>query len=202
MTHRFNRYSVVSLAAMLFLATGSLLATVDDVSGDVAFVEALPSVMPTASVNADFIFAFREKRDVGLPASLLVDAVPGDVVDPTHPLAIPTVVLNQGTCVSSYYVIYEPGIAGSTTGTIRFTERVLGVELTAQQLDATNFLGDPATVYPLSPDCANFSNGDCAPEVAEVDRVIVGEHEVGFEFHATQPGDRIRIITAGDLTGC
>lgn len=159
-----------------------------------------PSVLP-GNPSAPDIWAFNERQDVILPAPILLDVqplnpgvhVPADL----NPVWIPA-----GTCVSSHYLHYEDAVLSTATGGARFVRPILGVAVRQATLDATNFLGRPAVTYPTAANCNAVAGVDCGMELLPQDELRVDANRVQVRFDAQTPGDRIRVVTAGDPAQC
>lgn len=159
-----------------------------------------PSVVP-GNPSAPDIWAFNEKQDVILPVPILLDVqplnpgvhVPADL----NPVWIPA-----GTCVSSHYMDYEDAVPSTATGGARFVRPILGVAVRQPTLDATNFLGRAGVAYPTAANCNAVAGVDCGMELLPQDELRVDANRVQVRFEAQTPGDRIRVVTAGDPTQC
>lgn len=158
------------------------------------------SVVP-GNPSAPDIWAFNERQDVILPVPILLDVqpvnpgvrLPGDL----NPVWIPA-----GTCVSSHYVHYEDTVLSTATGGVRYVRPILGVAVRQPTLDATNFLGRPGVAYPTAANCNAVAGVDCGMELLPQDELRVDPMRVQVRFEAQSPGDRIRVVTAGDPAQC
>jgi hypothetical protein len=189
-----RRFAQAVLALPVLLTAGSAAAFIVAVVPAVVKIPAPPSVVPGALVGPN-IQAFDERQDVVLPFNVAVDArpinpgiqLPGDL----NPGVIPA-----GTCVRSHYLHYEPLSPATATGSADFSDDILGVEVRQASLDATNFLGNPFTAYPVAAQCLGGpANHQCGMELLPEDSLRVGQRRVEVSFYALAPGDRIRVIT-------
>jgi hypothetical protein len=189
-----RRLAQAALALPVLLTAGSAAAFIVAVTPVVVKIPAPPSVVPGALVGPN-IQAFDERQDVLLPVNVPVDArpinpgiqLPGDL----NPGVIPA-----GTCVRSHYLHFEPLSPATATGSADFSDDILGVEVRQATLDATNFLGNPFTAYPVAAQCMGGpANHQCGMELLPEDSLRVGLRRVEVSFTALAPGDRIRVIT-------
>lgn len=159
-----------------------------------------PSVAP-GNPSAPDIWAFNEIQDVYLPVGILLDVQP---VNPgVHvPADLNPVWIPAGTCVSSHYVHYEDTTLSVATGGVRYVRPILGVAVRQATLDATNFLRRPGVVYPNAAACNAVPGVDCGMELLPQDELRVDANRVQVRFEAQSPGDRIRVVTAGDPALC
>ena len=159
------------------------------------------SVMP-GNPTAPDVWAFNEKQDVILPVGILLDVQP---VNPsvTLPGDLNPVWIPAGTCVCSHFFDHEDTIVSTVTGGARCVRPILGVAIRQPTLDATNFLGLTATVmYPTAANCNAVPGVDCGMELLPQDSLRVDANRVQFSFLSQTPGDRIRVVTAGDPAHC
>jgi hypothetical protein len=187
-------FTITSFPVAVGLLAGTLSATINDVTGDAILMAPPPSVVPGASFgDTSVIHSFVEQRDIALPVSIAVDLAPGDP---------PSLEIAAGTCVSSHFVHYDPPIPSTARGGIRFEQRILGVIVTQASLDASNdVLGGAGTSYGTVVDClVPPLSGDCGLET--IDAIDVQRQRIDLEFHASGPGDRVRVITEGDPAEC
>lgn len=159
-----------------------------------------PSVAP-GNPTAPDIWAFDELQDVFLPVPIVLDVQP---VNPgVHvPADLNPVVIPAGTCVSSHYVDYEDTVPSVATGGVRYLRPILGVAVRQVTLDATNFLRRPGVIYPNAAACNAVPGVDCGMELLPQDELRVDANRVQVRFEAQTPGDRIRVVTAGDPALC
>jgi hypothetical protein len=153
-----------------------------------------PSVVPGAAFgDTTVIHSFVERRNVSFLVGFAVDLGPDGATD---------VEILPNTCVTSHYVHYDPTLGSTARGGIHFERPILGVIMTQASLDASNdALGLNATLYPTSVDCVALPlNGDCGLE--SIDLIDVQRQRIDLEFHASGPGDRVRVITEGEPGGC
>jgi hypothetical protein len=184
--------TTASLPAAVWLISGSSLATINGVSGDAILMAPPASVVPGA-VQSDtkVIHSFVERENVVLLEDVEVELSPSGVLT-----------ILAGTCVETHLVHFDPEVPSVVSGGIHFQRPILGVLLTQVALDLTNTaLGSEDTLYPTLQDCqVPPLTGDCALET--VDQIDVQSQNVDVEFHASGPGDRVRVITEPDPAGC
>ncbi len=197
---RTRRWLALGGPALLLASAGLAAAAISNVVGMAAQVAPPATVLPAANQGA-VIQAFNELQNVILPVDLPVDA------RGTNP---PTELRNEqdlrpgkipaGTCVSSHYLHFDPAAAAAVTGGVAFDGPILGVAVMPDTLDATNPLGWPWTSYPADANAGSCAVGanHCGLELTGQDLLRVGIDRVELSAFAANPGDRIRVITAGD----
>ena len=101
--------------------------------------------------------------------------------------------------MSSHYLHFDPIGAGNVSGGAAFSAPILGVAVLPDTLDATNVLGWPWTSYPPDADAGTCLVGanQCGLELTGQDLLEVGVNKVRLTAFAMDPGDRVRVITAG-----
>lgn len=189
-----HRLTLTSIPVAIGLLAGSLSATIDDVSGRAILMAPPPSVVPGASFgDTTVIHSFVEQRNLALQAGVDVDLAPG---------APPVLQITPDTCVTSHFVHFDPTAGSTALGGLHFERPILGVIVTQALLDASNAaLGGDDTLYPTVLDClVPPLDGDCGLE--SIDAIDVQRLRVDLEFHASGPGDRVRVITEGDPARC
>jgi hypothetical protein len=201
-TRRRPRYTLVAGALALagaISAAGVARAWIAAVQ-PAAILFTPPSVVP-GNPSAPDIWAFNEKQDVILPVPILLDVQP---VNPgvKLPADLNPVWIPAGTCVSSHYVHYEDTVLSTVTGGVRYVRPILGVAVRQPTLDATNFLGRAGVAYPTAANCNAVAGVDCGMELLPQDELRVDANRVQVRFEAQTPGDRIRVVTAGDPAHC
>ena len=155
-----------------------------------------PSVWIHVLESNTEMFTFDEQQNVTLAAPLGVDiTVPGtyDEVADLTPGMIPA-----GTVVSSHFLHADKIGSGSgpvhLKGTIEVDTDILGIAVMAPNLDGSDFLGVPGTIYPtggLQRQVGLNPTGDYIIE--HVDRRTVTV-KISVNAHM----DQVRIITEGD----
>jgi hypothetical protein len=100
--------------------------------------------------------------------------------------------LERGTLVSSHYVLYDPADLVKQSVTIEFDSEILGVVAKSKKLKKTDFLGADGVEY------KKFRYR--GPERRDQYEISADGRSITFYFRANDPGDYIRIITAGEMT--
>lgn len=99
--------------------------------------------------------------------------------------------LEEGTLVSSHYVLYDPADLVKQSVTIEFDSEILGVVVKGGKLRKTDFLGADGVEY------EKFRYR--GPERRDKYEISADGRSITFYFRANDPGDYIRIITAGGM---
>lgn len=128
--------------------------------------------------NNSALFAFDERQSAILNSPLTVNITPGGGSG-----TIPA-----GTAVSSHYVFVDPDTTQTITGTVDFSDDILGIITEESDLDDSAFLGATATNY-LSPGLLGLESTDTV-SISSTD-----PQQVEVDFTASSPGDYVRVIT-------
>ena len=181
------------VATMALVVAASARAEIVSTSGGAVEIAPPPSVDVNVLESDTQIRAFDERQAVTLGAPLAVNiSAPGVYDDPADltPATIPA-----GTVISSHLIHYDivfQGVAVEATGTVTFRDRILGVIINDGDVDASDFLGAPGTIYP--PAGVQFRGA----ELDENDLIEVGCDFVRVELESFQILDHVRVITAHD----
>jgi hypothetical protein len=97
----------------------------------------------------------------------------------------------RGTLVSSHYVLYDPAELTKQSVTITFDSEILGVVTKGKGLKRTDFLGADGVEY------KKFRYR--SPERRDQYEISADGRSITFYFRANNPGDYIRVITAGGM---
>ena len=194
--HHATSFAVPMLFTLLssLLCSANSQAAIVATGGNAVQIAAPASVEPGVAPSPQ-IRAFNELQNEELPRDIQVDAFPvSNITDPAGLVVNGTI--NQGTCVSSHYIWYDPSLVlNNAQGSVVFNNQIIGVALIQASLDDTNPLGNPATIYPITAQC-NFGAVDCGMEL-NPDTIHVDNFWVRVRFNALTPGDRVRVITRG-----
>lgn len=147
----------VATALAATLTQPAFASTVVGTTGSITQIAAPADVNDNVFESDTSIFLFEEQKGVtgiSQASPLLVDDVPGGAVEPDQIAGVP---------VDSYFLHFDPvGISGTDimnlTGTVTFSTPILGLiwggvpcvncPPTTEYLDSSDWLGNPATVYP------------------------------------------------------
>lgn len=160
-------------------------------SGAVVSISPPPSVVFNDFESSSKIFMFTEQSNFPLPVNVTVD-----ITDPGYyerNYSSTSSVITAGTSVDCHFVFFDPvGNQSSTvSGAISFGTEILGIICTRGPLDATDsVLGVSGTRYDTGRNARNFENG--------AERVTLSDDRLTFtinNFHATYPGENVRILT-------
>jgi hypothetical protein len=143
------------------------------------------------------IYFFQERDDYTLPSDVTINArAPG-----TYSTAGPSQVLSMGQVVDIFFIHMDVvsgtvvhGGGGSTAASIVFDEMILGVIGIATDLDASDSLGDPFTIYlPVPAARQIWESEDILTISADRRTLTLDSLRVGS---ATTYADQIRVIVA------
>lgn len=165
-----STWIIATIACSITLAGATAEATI--IGGTVTKISP-PANVGNNNQQDPRLLGFDERQDVLLSASLAVDNPAGTIA--------------AGTWVRSHYIIYDPVGTTSIVGTAIFDEDILGIMTKTATLNASDFLGAPATSY-LNPSLRGLESGDTA--------TITAARTVSFDLTASSPGDYIRVVTA------
>ncbi|MFK8029890.1 MAG: thrombospondin type 3 repeat-containing protein [Gammaproteobacteria bacterium] len=152
------------------MVTGGTAATAGGV-----FAQLCDPIGPVGNNNqqANDLFVFEEAQNV-----VLADPIEVDEPDMT--------VIPAGTEISSYYVAFDPGPPRTITGTIDFNEPIIGIATSVDNLNPSDYLGNPTAEY-LNPSLRGLEAGDTA---------TFSGNQLTVGFGADNPGDYIRVFVA------
>jgi hypothetical protein len=190
--------SAIALYAVVF--SGIANAAITAVFGNAIFVAPPASVMPNVTEGPD-ILAFNELQDYNLTSTLDCDiTAPGDY--PTVASLTPGTIVPPpgGLLIDSHYSHFDPVMFNSADGRIEYDGEIICVIVGQANLDSSNFLGNPGTVYPLAPDCAGLFV-HCGLELSP-DRIRVGFDWIRLGVEALDPGDNVRVVTCAKPDKC
>lgn len=148
-----------------------------------------PPVLGPNPIGETEFYGFHEQQNVILDRDLKLGKMKRAGV---RRKAAPKVKLERGTLVSSHYLLYDPAEMVRHSLTIEFDSEILGVVVKGKKLKKTDFLGVSGVDYKKFPH-RGWETRD-RYEISADGRTIT------FHFRANNPGDYIRVITAGRLT--
>lgn len=148
--------NILKSVALLSVMSGTSVAAIVSVSGDISVISTPSSVEPGMLESSTNIFAFDERQAYTLTSDLNVDELRGTSAPG---------VISAGTVVNSYFLhadpvggSEDPADVSSLTATITFDTRILGLIWTGvvgpaqpvspMYLDASDYLGLSSTMYP------------------------------------------------------
>jgi hypothetical protein len=109
-----------------------------------------------------------------------------------------------GTPFGTTYVQLNPGVNGvvhSGEATILFSSKIIGLALTAANLNATNIYGAAGTTYPPFPGDPNNNGGSVVGKSNQFFTITDGGRELEVALTANFDGFKdIRVFTAGNST--
>jgi cysteine-rich repeat protein len=159
-------------------------------SGQVALAPAPVLVSAGAAEDSGIVRLFAERRDAALGADLAVDLWrPGS--DVSGGLGSGSVA--AGRRVDSYLLHFDPEDGSGAVelgGAVTFPYPIAGIAVQARTLDASDALGNAATLYPTGSDAGRGleSSGD-ALSIARDGKSVV------FSFRASGGIDQVRILS-------
>lgn len=190
--------AVAAAAVAVALSAGTAGAAITSVSGQFEWLHTPPpSVQPGALSSETVMRAFDERQHVTLTTPLAVNiSQPGtyELVADETPATIPA-----GTVIDSHFVHVDKDTQFSTilTGTIHLDSDLIGIVLdnaASQLLDASDYLGPPATLYPAP---LLFGRG-FELNTNQQDKIVVSADRRTVEITSDirlQLVDQLRIIT-------
>jgi hypothetical protein len=183
----------IVLASLVFSTAAG--ASITSTSGDAQEASAPASVKLGANESDTTMTTFDERQCVSLSQPLQVDITRRAVVNRRHELT-PGVV-GTGVSVSSHFVHVDPVGRKLITLTGRLTtdERILGVIVTRQRLDASDFLGAAGTSYSTNAIGRQMEPGSDAVDISDDRHAVRIKSTAGVQF------DQLRVITrCGETT--
>jgi hypothetical protein len=139
-------------------------------------------------LNGSFIYGFNERQNVILTSP---EGVNLGGSNNNHSTQLP-----RGTRVSSHMIFFDPVGSATATGSVTFNRPILGVlRSNGSQISSDNRYGAPGVTYVSTGnrglENGNANNGDF------VFAWTPGSNTVNFRFSASDPGDHLRVLTAG-----
>jgi hypothetical protein len=179
------------------MISASAHADIVSTGGAIVKIAPPPSVMIGVLESDTQAFAFDEQQDVTLTDALPVDISTPGIYDDTADLTPGSI--PAGTVVSSHFVHADDvknsgrGRPANMEGFVVTDSDILGISILSANLDASDFLGAPGTVYPTGGEQRqlNLEGGDLVIE--EIDKRTVFIH-----FRIQTHLDQVRIITKGE----
>ncbi|MGH7244123.1 MAG: hypothetical protein ACREJD_11970 [Phycisphaerales bacterium] len=189
-----SKYFVAACAAgsIASLAGAGIIGTAGQVSQIAQPLDAQLDVL----TNTTSAYCWNEAQDVALSQNVWVNAyTPGNYSIPAHLTDIQIV---AGTMVRSHYIHFDapPGGSGSIQGFVKFDRPIIGVIVLntpgSRHLDDSDFLGAP-TLFTHN---ENFRGLEMS-----IDSFFISASldTLQFSMGISQPGDFIRVLTAGDI---
>jgi hypothetical protein len=183
------KHKIFALTSICMIA-GASQAAIVSVSGPGVIinnpVNVAPGIVQTANVNV-----FAEKGPVLDSVGMPLDHVNVGLVNSPGSL-VPGSVM-AGTLIHSYFIHFDPVGSLSREGSVRFDQKIIGVIIDNPKFNASNpLVGLLGNTY-------GTASGAYGVELAaNGDRFGISpdRYTLGFRFAATDPGDRIRVITA------
>ena len=177
----------IVFASLVFVTAAS--ASITSTSGDAQEASAPASVKLGANESDTTMTTFDEQQCVSLPQPLQVDITRRAVVNGRHELTPGAI--DTGVSVSSHFVHVDPVARRliTLTGRLSTDERILGVIVTRQRLDASDFLGLAGVAYPTGAIGRQMEPGSDAVDISQ-DR-----HSVRIKSRAAVQFDQLRVIT-------
>jgi len=175
-----------------------------NVSGSITEIPQPSTVVPSgpgAIESNTKIFGFLEREGFVLPSGLNVDiTAPGRYGRGQQAYRSTSGTIPAGTPVDCYFLKFDP--VGSQNCTIRdgevsLSSPIIGVIVTSGSLDTTDsVIGRDDIAYPTGQNARGFENGAEEIEISN-DMMTLSI----INFHATFPGEQVRIITLAGGTG-
>jgi hypothetical protein len=190
--------SVMALSAAL--SYGAVIGVTG--SGVIMTPNATPNTGATANFFNDTgtnrnVRAWNEQQNVALSQTIQVDLVTPNTYNSGN-YAPGSFSILAGTLVSSHLLYFDPEASTSRRARFEFDQDILGVivesgtNAATDKFLASDFLGNPLTVYPGVH--FNARGIEFGPETVILE---VGLRHLEVALSASDPGDQIRVITAG-----
>ena len=166
-----------------------------NVSGSITELRPRPvSVVPNAGQQSNSqIFGFMEQEGYVLPAALSVDITkPGNYGRSQSSYSSTSGTIAAGTPVDCFYLIYDPTSSGSiNNGSVTLSAPIIGVIVQTNTLDRTDpIIGNKSIAYPVKQGARGFErNREEISLSSDMKTLTI------VAFHASFPGEHVRIIT-------
>jgi len=176
-----------TLALGVTISASSLASLVGVLGTDVRIFNP-GNVVPNV-VQSNFVNCFTEKTGVYLTSPLLLDHVNTNTVAAVGDL-VPGVI-PKGNNIDSHFIHFDPVQNLTREGVATFDQKIVGVIISNPLFNGTHGpLGHPAVTY-------GVSSGAYGLELGSDKFTISGDRlNIRFSLTASNPGDRIRVITA------
>lgn len=194
----------MKLVSVMVLGTALSYGAVIGVTGDGVIM--VPNNTPNTGATANSfqdtganrkVRAWNEQQNVQLSQTIEVDLVTPDTYNSGNYLPANFSIL-AGTYVSSHLLYFDPLQSDTRRAQLQFDQNIIGVIVasgTSVVMDkflASDFLGNPLTVYP---GVHFYARGiEFGPEIVTLK---VGLRYLEVELKSSDPGDQIRVITVG-----
>jgi hypothetical protein len=174
-------------AAIAALCTAPVSAAI--ISG--ADVIAPPTTLGPNPFGQDRVVAFYERQNITLGKNVDLGRKVGKKLAKAKGGrdAKSSRTISEGTLVSSHYVAYDPSGITRRSVTVSFDSEILGVVVGDKRLAATDFLGADGVDY------KRFRLR--SRELRDKYKISADGKSITFKLRASNPGDHIRVITAG-----
>ena len=194
----------MKIVSVMALGTALSYGAVIGVTGDGVIMT--PNATPNTGATANFfndtgldrkIRAWNEQQNVELSQTIKVDLVSPNTYNSGN-YAPGNFSILAGTYVSSHLLYFDPLESATRRARFKFDQDIIGVIVedgTGAATDkflASDFLGNPLTVYPGGH--FNARGVEFGPEIVTLE---VGLRYLEVTLAASNPGDQIRVITAG-----
>jgi hypothetical protein len=185
-------FIAVALCALAVTAWAKVTGYVSGTTGAVSYTSAAANVTPGATQSNSTISVFYEKS-LALPAGgVTVDRTATGIVTATGDLS--NTVIPSGTFISSHYLHFDAVTGGTNlTGSVTFSEDILGVIVTQANLDGSNAaLGRAGAIYPSAVADVGVELPDDVFTISPDRRTLT----VNLKAAGGVPLDNIRVIVA------
>jgi len=188
----------LALAFLGFLLVSGVLpapaaADISGVTGQVV-QDTLPTNLWIGWKEGITAFVFEENQNLVLGSNLTVDLLAP--FDWTAPAALAGGTVPAGTVLNSHLVHFDPLGSPSTTktvtGTVTFSNKILGAIVTTSSLNSTDGLLGPASMtgkYPTGQVYRGLEEGD------NVKVTLLNPYTVGFTLKASTALNEFRVLT-------
>lgn len=190
----------VNLLAVLCLslAAATSQAIVVSVGGDSNLIATPIDARLDVLTDSGIVWVWNESQGYTLTSNLKLDATASGVYTGSADLPSIQPELAAGTIVNSHYIHFDSpaSAAGTASGSITLGEDILGVIVlgdaasTPKTLDLSDYLSFGTTYDD------NLTNRGLEMDTADLFSISADRRTLSYAFAITQPGDRIRVVTA------
>jgi uncharacterized repeat protein (TIGR01451 family) len=191
---------VIALCAVVVMVVSSVAIGGALISGSTGKVVRLSVAPPSVKLNAlqhrTNVYAFDERQGATLPSAVAVDAM-----DPGTYTSFPpgSATIAAGTQVNSHLIhsdIPPRSYTARRTGTVTFSNDIIGVVASTNKLAASDTLGAPGTLYAGTTNWRGLESSENGfPGMNDRFTISADRRTVSFDFN-TYVMDEIRVITS------
>lgn len=182
----------------LSLVAASSQAIIVSVGGTASLIAAPADARLDALTGSDIVPVWDETQGFTLTSNLKVDAVSSGTYTVASDLPVVQPEISAGSVVNSHYIHFDSPAsnAAAAVGSVTFGEDILGVIVmgdsngTPKTLDLSDYLASGT----LHDD--NLNHRGLELDSSDWFGISADRRTLNYGFAITQPGDRIRVVTA------